>query len=100
VNFIHPLAMSLPRDQEGGPGFRPIRQSRLWAAMDADPRKHEPMVSEQIASKVLRVASEGRMSSMTRKNVKLAVDSICVRSDIPDAIAIARAVHTPLAVYL
>jgi UPF0271 protein len=46
---------------------------------------------------VLRAVTEGRARSINGRDVKVAADSICVHSDTPGALAIARAVHQVVA---
>jgi UPF0271 protein len=63
-------------------------------------REHPPVAPEDVARKVLRAVTEGKARSVAGKDVKVVADSICVHSDTPNAVAVAKAVHTALAGYL
>lgn len=58
---------------------------------------HEPVTSEQVARKVLRAVTEGKTQSVNGKDVAVVADSICVHSDTPNAVEVAKAVHGALA---
>ena len=58
---------------------------------------HEPVTSEQVARKVLRAVTEGKTTSVNGKDVDVVAESICVHSDTPNAIDVAKAVHAALA---
>ena len=58
---------------------------------------HEPVTSEQVARKVLRAVAEGKTQSVNGKDVDVVADSICVHSDTPNAVEVAKAVHGALA---
>lgn len=62
--------------------------------------KHDPVAAEQVTRKVLRAVAEGKTQSVNGKDVNVVADSICVHSDTPNAVEIAKAVHTALASYL
>ena len=58
---------------------------------------HEAVSGEQVARKVLRAVTEGKTRSVNGKDVDVVADSICVHSDTPNAIEVAKAVHAALA---
>ena len=62
--------------------------------------QHDPVAADHVARKVLRAVKEGKTRSLTGKDVKVVADSICVHSDTPNAVEIAKAVHAALADYL
>lgn len=57
---------------------------------------HEPVTPEGAATKVLRAVNEGLTRSTTGKDVAVVAQSICVHSDTPGAVDVARAVHGAL----
>jgi 5-oxoprolinase (ATP-hydrolysing) subunit A len=61
---------------------------------------HEPVAPDEVARKVLRAVTEGKTQSIAGRDVAVVADSICVHSDTPNAVAVAKAVHTVLAGYL
>jgi UPF0271 protein len=63
-------------------------------------REHEPVAPDQVARKVLRAVTEGKTQSVTGKDVEVVADSICVHSDTPNAVAVAKAVYSALAGHL
>lgn len=60
-------------------------------------REHVPVSPEAAAAKVRRAVTEGMTQSLSGKDVKVVADSICVHSDTPGAVAVAKAVHSALA---
>jgi UPF0271 protein len=54
---------------------------------------HAAVEPEDAAARVLRAVTQGQARSINGRDVKVAADSICVHSDTPGAVAIARAVH-------
>ena len=56
-------------------------------------RHHAPVRVEDAVEKVLRAVNEGKTRSTSGKEIDVVADSICVHSDTPDALEIARAVH-------
>lgn len=60
-------------------------------------RNHAPVTPEAVRAKVRRAVEEGVTESMSGKTVAVVADSICVHSDTPDAVAVARAVYETLA---
>ena len=63
-------------------------------------RTHEPVTPEAAASKVLRAVTQGKTKSLNGKDVAVVADSICVHSDTPGAVEVARAVYTALGPHL
>jgi UPF0271 protein len=57
---------------------------------------HEPIAPEAAAAKVLRAVREGRTRSLGGKDVAVVAESICVHSDTPGALEVAKAVHAAL----
>ena len=57
---------------------------------------HEPVKEEDAVERVLRAVNEGKAFSTTGREIDVVADSICVHSDTPGALAIARAVHNVL----
>jgi len=63
-------------------------------------REHHPVAPEDAAAKVRRAVTEGRTRAVSGKDVAVVAESICVHSDTPGAVAIARAVREALAEFL
>jgi UPF0271 protein len=61
---------------------------------------HEPVAPDQAAAKVLRAVRDGRTRSLGGKDVAVVAESICVHSDTPGALDVAKAVHAALKDYL
>lgn len=60
-------------------------------------REHEPVTPEAVIEKIRRAVEEGVTRSVNGKDVSVVAQSICVHSDTPGAIEVARAVHETLA---
>jgi UPF0271 protein len=60
-------------------------------------KEHEPVSPEAAAAKVRRAVDEGLTRSIGGKDVRVVAESICVHSDTPGAVDVARAVHLVLA---
>jgi len=58
---------------------------------------HDPVPPEQAAERVLRAVREGKATSVNGKEVDVVAESVCVHSDTPGAVDVARAVHAALA---
>lgn len=76
----------------------------FYADLDYDERgwqiitmHHAPVAPEAAAAKVLRAIGEGRTRALDGSDVAVKADSICVHSDTPGAVAVAKAVHAALA---
>ncbi len=59
-------------------------------------RVHAPVDPATAVSRVLRAVNEGLTRSVSGRDVAVTADSICVHSDTPDAVAVAKAVHAAL----
>lgn len=59
-------------------------------------REHPPIVAEIVAQRVRRAIEDGLTTAISGKDVAVTAESICVHSDTPNAIAVARAVHDEL----
>jgi UPF0271 protein len=60
-------------------------------------REHAPVAPEAAAAKVLRAVCEGLTRSFGGGDVKVVAESICVHSDTPGALEVAKAVHAAIA---
>ncbi|KQT28431.1 MULTISPECIES: 5-oxoprolinase subunit PxpA [unclassified Bradyrhizobium] len=63
-------------------------------------KHHHAVDPAAVAAKVLRAVKEGLTTSLGGKDVKVVAQSICVHSDTPDAVAVAKAVHGAVRDYL
>ncbi len=63
-------------------------------------RQHTPVAPEKAVEQIMRVVSEGRIRSVNGKDVPTRVDTICVHSDTPDSVAVAKAVREAVAPYI
>ena len=61
---------------------------------------HDPVAPEAAASKVLRAVREGKTRGLSGRDVDVVAETICVHSDTPGALAVAKAVHAVLKEYL
>jgi 5-oxoprolinase (ATP-hydrolysing) subunit A len=59
-------------------------------------REHQAVDPAEAASRCLRAIAEGRAASINGRDVPVRADSICVHSDTPNAVAVARAVRDAL----
>ena len=60
-------------------------------------REHHAVAPDEAASRVHRAVTEGLTRAVSGKDVKVVADSVCVHSDTPNAVEIARAVREALA---
>jgi UPF0271 protein len=60
-------------------------------------KQHRAVSAAEVAAKVQRAVGEGLTRSINGKDVSVVAQSICVHSDTPNAIEVARAVHQTLA---
>jgi 5-oxoprolinase (ATP-hydrolysing) subunit A len=81
--------------------------SEYYADLDYDDdgmviitREHHAFDPKRAAERALRAVREGVAVSVNGKDVQVRADCICVHSDTPNAIELARAVKTALAEYL
>jgi UPF0271 protein len=63
-------------------------------------REHEAVDPELAARRALRAVKDGVAETVNGGEVSVRADCICVHSDTPNAVAIARAVKTAIADYL
>lgn len=63
-------------------------------------KEHDPVAPERAAAAVRRAVVDGLTRSTGGKDVKVVAQSICVHSDTPGAVEVARAVHQTLADFL
>ncbi len=59
-------------------------------------RQHDPVDTEDAAARAVRAVEEGKTKSINGKDVPVRADSICVHSDTPNAIEVAKAVREAL----
>ena len=59
-------------------------------------KEHHAVAPDEVAVKVLRAVTEGLTASLNGKDVRVVADSICVHSDTPGAMEVAKAVHGAL----
>ena len=57
-------------------------------------REHHARDPREAALRVRRALAEGRTASITGKELRLRADCVCVHSDTPGAVDLARAIHT------
>jgi UPF0271 protein len=81
--------------------------SEYYADLDYDDegmviitREHHAFDPKRAAERALRAVREGVTVSVSGKDVQVRADCICVHSDTPNAIELARAVKAALAEYL
>jgi UPF0271 protein len=81
--------------------------SEFYADLDYDDEgrqvitmKHDPVAPEAAAQKVLRAVREGKTRAISGKDVDVVAETICVHSDTPGALDVAKAVHAALKDYL
>ena len=63
-------------------------------------REHEPVDPAQAAERSLRAVTEGKTPSVGGTDVAVRADAICVHSDTPNALEVARAVRQAVEPYL
>jgi UPF0271 protein len=63
-------------------------------------RKHDPVDAAEAAARSLRAIREGKTKSTSGKDVAVGADAICVHSDTPNAVEVARAVGEAVRPYL
>jgi UPF0271 protein len=81
--------------------------SEYYADLDYDDegnliitREHHAVDPAGAAARALRAVEEGKVASINGRDVSVRADSICVHSDTPNAVAVARAVKDAVAAYL
>jgi UPF0271 protein len=63
-------------------------------------RKHDPVDPADAAARSLRALKEGKTVSVNGKDVAVGCDAICIHSDTPNAVEVARAVTDAVRPYL
>ena len=63
-------------------------------------RHHVSVAPEQAVEQIMRVIKEGKVRSINGKDVPTKVDTICVHSDTPDSVTVAKAVREAVEPYL
>jgi len=63
-------------------------------------RKHDPVDPADAAARSLRALKEGKTKSVNGKDVSVGCDAICIHSDTPNAVEVARAVTDAVKPYL
>jgi UPF0271 protein len=63
-------------------------------------REHEAFDPETSAQRAVRAVTEGKATSVNGKELTVRADCVCVHSDTPNAVELARAVHAALEPHL
>ena len=63
-------------------------------------KQHHAVNPGVVAAKVLRAVKDGVTTSVNGTDIRVVAESICVHSDTPDAVSVAKAVHGALRDYL
>lgn len=63
-------------------------------------REHEAVDPKAAAKRALRAVEEGKVKSVQGPDVRVRADCVCVHSDTPGAVEVAKAVHKTLAGYM
>jgi UPF0271 protein len=63
-------------------------------------REHEPVDPEDAARRAVRAVKDGKTESVGGVDVAVRADCICVHSDTPNAVAVAKAVREAVAPYM
>lgn len=63
-------------------------------------KEHDPVTTGHVTAKVRRAVEEGKTRSLNGRDVTVVAQSICVHSDTPNAVEVAKAVHAALKDYL
>jgi UPF0271 protein len=81
--------------------------SEFYADLDYDEnggliitREHQSVDPKEAAERSVRAVEEGKVKSVAGNDVPVRADSVCVHSDTPNAVEIARAVRTALAPFM
>jgi 5-oxoprolinase (ATP-hydrolysing) subunit A len=101
------LGMAATKHEEvyGGRGLTFLAE--YYADLDYDDdggliitRKHEAHDPERVAEKVRRVLDEGVATARSGKEIPMRADLVCIHSDTPGAVELARAVRDVLTTYV
>jgi UPF0271 protein len=60
-------------------------------------REHKAFEPDEVAARCRRAVAEGKTKSINGRDISVRADSICVHSDTPNAVDVARAVREALA---
>ena len=83
--------------REGGLRRRVLRRSRLWPdGFLIITREHHAVEPAEAARRVLRAMNEGKVRAINGQDFSVRAQSVCVHSDTPGALAVAKAVHEAL----
>jgi len=63
-------------------------------------REHEAKDPQEAAKRAVRAVKEGKATSITGKDIPMRADCVCVHSDTPGAVELAKVVREALAPYL
>jgi len=63
-------------------------------------KEHEPVSPDAAAAKVLRAIVEGKTKSLSGRDVAVVAQTVCVHSDTPGAVEVARAVYQAIKPHL
>ncbi len=63
-------------------------------------REHAPWDPDVAADRTMRAISEGKVKTIDGNDIPVRADSICVHSDTPGAVAVAKAVHEKIRAHL
>ena len=81
--------------------------SEFYADLDYDQnggliitREHQAVEPKEAAERSVRAIKEGKVKSVAGNDVPVRADAVCVHSDTPNAVAIAKAVRAALAPYM
>ena len=81
--------------------------SEFYADLDYDEkggliitREHHAVDPQQAAERSVRAVKEGKVKSIAGNDVPVRADSVCVHSDTPNAVEIAKAVRAALAPFM
>jgi UPF0271 protein len=88
------------------PRYAPVRWE-IFADLDYDDegrciitREHTPVAPPQAVEQIMRVVQQGCIRSIHGKDVPTRVDTICVHSDTPGSVEVAKAVHAAVKPWL
>jgi 5-oxoprolinase (ATP-hydrolysing) subunit A len=102
---LYGMAGTLHETVYGGRGLRFVAE--FYADLDYDEkggliitREHHAVDPEAAAGRCVRAIEEGKVRSVAGNDVPVRADAVCVHSDTPNAVEIARAVKQALAPYM
>jgi len=86
-----------------GHGFIGEYYADLYYASDGKliiTREHEPVDARDAAERAVRAVREGLTKSVDGNDIRVRADAICIHSDTPNAVEVARAVRDAVSPYL